>query len=101
LRILAPLAIVLVAIACLVAINGQGGDTGPGTEPAGSTAGDKSGESQAPVKVVKRSTYTVKAGDSFSAIAEQQGVDIEVLQQLNPEIDPRALQPGQKLKLKQ
>lgn len=48
-----------------------------------------------------RSTYKVKAGDSLSAIAESTGVDIETLQELNPDIDARTLQPGQKLKLKE
>jgi LysM repeat protein len=101
-RILAPLALVLVALACLVVIS-SGGDNGParsGSESSGSSSSGSSG-AETTTKVVKKSTYTVKAGDSFSAIAESQGVDVDVLQELNPDVDPRALQPGQKLKLKE
>ena len=47
-----------------------------------------------------RSTYRVKPGDSFAAIAEKTGVEVDTLAELNPDVDPRALQPGQKLKLK-
>ena len=75
-----------------------GGSTASTTEKAAATkaaataAATKSGPT--------RSTYRVKAGDSFAAIAEKQGMEVTTLQELNPDIDPRALQPGQKLKLK-
>ena len=44
-------------------------------------------------------TYTVKAGDTASAIAEKNDMDLETLLELNPELDPATLAPGQKIKL--
>lgn len=103
-RVLAPLAVVVFAIACLFAISSQGDDAkvaSPASETSASSTKSTTSSSDGATKVVTRKTYVVKAGDSFSAIAEQVGVDVDTLQELNPEIDPRALQPGQKLKLKQ
>lgn len=72
----------------------SGAQSAGGTDSA--TGGAASG-----TKVVVRSSYTVKPGDSLSAIAQAQGVDIATIQELNPDVDPRALRPGQKLKLKE
>lgn len=98
-RMLAPVALVIFAIACFTVLSSQdsgnaarSSDDAAATEAAATSAAAKSGPT--------RSTYRVKAGDSFAAIAEKQGVDVATLQELNPDIDPRALQPGQKLKLK-
>lgn len=63
----------------------SGGDAA--SEPTGSTAD-------------LPATYKVKPGDSFAAIAEKTGVEVNALAELNPDVDPRALQPGQKLKLR-
>jgi LysM repeat protein len=96
-RILAPLALILFAIACFVVITSQ---------DSGSSAKDSSAKAAAvKAAAVKasgptRSVYRVKAGDSFTVIAETQGIDAAKLQELNPDVDPRAIQPGQKLKLK-
>ena len=65
---------------------------------SGESSADASAESGSTVPV--RSTYRVKPGDSFAAIAEKTGVEVDTLAELNPDVDPRALQPGQKLKLK-
>jgi LysM repeat protein len=98
-RLLAPVALVIFAIACFTVLSNQdsgskakSSDNAAATKAAATTAAAKSGPT--------RSTYRVKPGDSFAAIAEKQGVDVQTLQALNPKIDPRELQPGQKLKLK-
>lgn len=44
-------------------------------------------------------TYTVKPGDSLSAIAGAHGCDWRELQRLNGIADPNAIRPGQKLQL--
>lgn len=98
-RLLAPLALVVFAIACFTVISSQ--DSGSAAKTSDEAAATKAAAASAAAKSgPTRSTYRVKAGDSFAAIAEKQGVDVETLQELNPDIDPRALQPGQKLKLK-
>jgi LysM repeat protein len=98
-RILAPVALIIFAIACFSVLSSSGDDstaTAPQKAAAAKAAATKAAAKTGPT----RSTYRVKPGDSFAAIAEAQGIDVQTLQELNPDIDPRALQPGQKLKLK-
>lgn len=100
---LAPLALIVFAIACFAVLTNQssGGSAkdAASSNSTGSTAA-KATAAGAAASTPTRATYKVKAGDSFAAIAEKQGVDVNTLQELNPDIDPRALQPGQKLKLR-
>ncbi len=48
----------------------------------------------------KRTTYTVQPGDTLEVIAEETKISRDDLVRFNPEVDPQALQPGQKLKLR-
>jgi LysM repeat protein len=97
-RLLAPIALVVFAIACFTVLSSQ--DTGKANNSNEAAATKAAAASAAAKSGPTRSTYRVKPGDSFAAIAEKQGVDVATLQELNPDVDPRALQPGQKLKLK-
>ena len=45
-------------------------------------------------------TYTVKAGDTLGMIAEETGVPIERLQELNPDLDPQSLTVGDRIRLR-
>jgi LysM repeat protein len=96
-RILAPLALVIFAIACFVVISNQ--DNASSAKDASAKAAATTAAA-AKAAGPKRSVYRVKAGDSFTIIAESQGITAAKLQELNPDVDPRAIQPGQKLKLK-
>ena len=44
--------------------------------------------------------YVVKSNDLLSTIAEKTGVSVDTILQLNPGLDPQALVPGQKIKLR-
>lgn len=104
-RIIAPLAIVVFAIAALIVISADDpAPTAPvGNDAAGQTEAKSSGasnEATSSKPTTTRSSYRVKPGDSFAAIAESLNIDVSVLAELNPDVDPRSLQPGQKLKLK-
>ena len=48
----------------------------------------------------RRRRYTVKAGDTPSGIAEKVDVPLTTILQLNPDLDPQVLTPGQELKLR-
>lgn len=48
----------------------------------------------------KAKFYVVRPGDSLSGIAAKTGVPLATLQALNPGVNPRALQPGQRLALR-
>ena len=45
-------------------------------------------------------TYEVVDGDSLAGISEQTGVPVSQIEDLNPRIDPLALVPGQRLRLR-
>lgn len=101
-RIAAPIALVVVAIAFLMVVAGSGTSGGDGdgaseTSERTSTA-QTTERKRAPRKAA---TYTVKTGDTLGAIAEKTGLDVETLQNLNPELDPQALVSGQKIKLRE
>lgn len=46
------------------------------------------------------STYVVEKGDSLAAISEETGVPVREIEDLNPKLDPLALLPGQRIRLK-
>lgn len=107
-RWLAPLALVVAALAVLVAVTG-GGRAGSGAAPdgpAGRTTSSSTDTSRAPASTATatttapaRSSYTVVPGDVLSGIAEKTGVPLDRLEALNPDVDAQTLRAGQKLKL--
>lgn len=53
-----------------------------------------------PAPKTKAPYYVVRRGDTLSEIAERTGVAREQLEQLNPVLDPLALSPGERLRLR-
>ena len=121
-RWLAPLALVfaLLAVGFIVTSStGDDADTPPtasqaetGETSAGSEAETSTGEEAADddeetgttgttstTPRTEDETYTVEAGDTFGSIAEETGVSVEELQELNPTVDSQALTVGQELRL--
>ena len=101
-RLAAPIALVAVAIAFLLVVAGSSTDGDDG-ERAAETSERTSTEETTERRPAPRraATYTVKTGDTLGAIAEKTGLDVETLQELNPELDPQALVSGQKIKLRE
>jgi LysM repeat protein len=99
-RILAPVALIGCAIAFFaVILSSDAGDDGGSNT---STPSSQTRTSTAPEVVrPKRRNYTVKTGDTLGGIAVRTGVEVERLQELNPELDPQALVAGQKIKLRE
>ena len=100
-RLLAPAALVTLAIAViLIVLSSAGGDDGPErattAEEGSATTAPAAGGKRAP-----RSTYRVKRGDTLGSIAEKTGVEVERLQELNPQLDAQALIAGQNIKLRE
>jgi LysM repeat protein len=101
---MAPLALIAcgVAVAALVAGSGVVGDEG--SETAGT--GDLPAANERTTTTEKKqkrtpATYTIKANDTLSAIAEKNGTTVDRLLELNPELDPQGLVAGQKIKLRE
>lgn len=92
-RYLAPVALAAVAAAAvLVVSNGTGG----GSQSKGSSTQTSSSSHHS-----TRRTYRIRNGDSLSTISARTGVSIVELEQLNPSVDPNALHPGQRIRLRQ
>ncbi len=96
-RWLAPTALILAALVTGLIVLGSG------SSGSGSVSG--SGAAPAPAATVNTKTtgaafYTVRSGDTLTAISIDTGVPMATLQQLNPELDSQALQPGDRLRLR-
>jgi LysM repeat protein len=100
-RLLAPLALVITAVALYAVVTSENGTTA--NEPDNSTipvtTSPGKGKDGGDGDRKKAKTYTVRPGDTPSAIADRLDVSLDDLLAENPKADPNALTPGQKLKL--
>lgn len=99
-RWLAPLAIVAVAIAGYSIASGGSADDSDG----GATSKKKTTTSRTDRPATSRErkprSYTVRSGDTLSAISLDTDISVGQIQKLNPDVDVQALQPGQRLKIR-
>ena len=95
-RWLAPLALILAALltAAIIASGGGAASSSDSSTPVSEAT------TTAQVKTTGARYYTVRSGDTLTAISLETGVSVETLQQLNPDVDTQALQPGQRLQLR-
>jgi len=94
-RVLAALALVAAVVVVFVVVsNNTGGDEGKKDNKAAKSNKQKSN------KKPKKASYEVQGGDTLTGIAQETGVSVDRIEKLNPELDPQALQAGQKLKLR-
>jgi LysM repeat protein len=104
-RLLAPLALIACAVVVIAMVLGSGVVRNDGTD-------SNAGTSDLPAATERtttagrdakreRATYTIKANDTLSGIADRFGTTVERLQELNPELDPQGLVAGQKIKLRE
>jgi LysM repeat protein len=101
-RFLAPLALLAVIGALYLIVKPQpAADSGSATPTTTTQPVKKQSAKKSAAKKKKTpKTYTVQPGDTPSGIAEQAGISLTELEQLNPSLDPQALAPGEKLKVK-
>jgi len=100
-RFLAPIALIAFAFALYSVVKDDEAPTGSTPASQSATPTPSATATKKKKKSSKPKTYTVKAGDTASAIAEKAGVDLETLMALNPELDPATLSPGQKIRLEE
>src|SRR4051794_22116476 len=93
-RFLAPLALLGFVLALFLVVSHPSSDGGSGgngatapQDPATATPASNGGKSSSG-KRGKR-FYTIKAGDTPSAIAQKTGVPLSQIEQLNPDLDPQ------------
>ena len=104
-RFLAPLALLGFVLALFLVVSnstsngGSGGNDATPTEQRATATPAANGGKSSSGKRGKR-FYTVKVGDTPSAIAEKTGVPLSQIEQLNPDLDPQTLSPGERIKLR-
>lgn len=104
-RWLAPLALVACVAAVYVVATSGGNDGSSESRPETVTAAartapeDGATATTAADRAAAPRRYTIKAGDTLSAIAAETGVSVEAIMRLNPGLDAQALQTGQTIKL--
>jgi hypothetical protein len=109
LRLLAPVAIIVFALALVVVLSSATEEEENTSNREVSAAkqrdlGRSTSERRRPRRREGRlpqGTYIVKTGDTLAGIAQKTGVPIEKIRELNPELDPQALVSGQRIKLRE
>lgn len=94
-RLAAPLALLAAVVAIFVVVQASGSSSSSDSPTATRTAVTQ------PARRARAAPriYVVKAGDTLTVIADKAHVSLETIQRLNPDVDPNALQTGQRLKL--
>jgi LysM repeat protein len=97
--LIAPAAFLLAATIAVVVLRGvlQGGHATRSAPPA--RAAHTAPVKRTPPPVAHHRVYTVRAGDTLSAIAERTGVTLARIMALNPKLQPTALFIGEKIRL--
>jgi LysM repeat protein len=98
-RFLAPAALIASFIALIVVLSSGGGEDEPEPERSRPTRTTATAPARRPPARRPR-FYTVKPGDILSTIAGQTGVSEQQIEELNPNVDPQALVPGQRLRVR-
>ena len=99
-RWLAPIALVTAAVAVYAVVAPQRGDDAASGDRTPAAAQHRTGSATTTTTTARhRRTYTVRAGDTLSGIAERTGVSLAALIRLNEGVDSQTLQTGQRLKL--
>jgi LysM repeat protein len=101
-RILAATALVVTVVVVFVVVSAETGSDSE--EPARNQGAAKernaNGGNKPPAQTSQKKVYEVQEGDTLSGIAAANGVPVETIEELNPDLDPQALIPGQELKLR-
>jgi LysM repeat protein len=93
-RILAVAALIAAAVVLVAVVSANTG--GGGDEKKGKANPTR----QANKPKTKAKVYKVEEGDNLTIISQKTGISVERIEALNPDLDPQALQPGQKIKLR-
>jgi LysM repeat protein len=98
-RLAAPAAFFVAAIALVVLVQ-RGLDSGasatPTTTPPVTTPTTTGGTT---TERKRRKVYRVRRGDTLASIAAKFDTTVDDLYRLNPDIDPLALSPGQRIRV--
>ena len=101
-RWLAPVALITCAVAVYAVVDNtllKDDGTTKGNESTERTTSTKTTSGKAAKKSKRRRAYTVKSGDTLSAISIKTGVSLATIQRLNPKLEADTLHAGQRVRL--
>jgi LysM repeat protein len=84
----------LILVVVVIATTSGGSDDGDDGNGSGADIG-KVGQ-----QAVRKGVWIVRSGDTLGKISIKTGIEETVLLQLNPDLDPQALQEGQRIALR-
>jgi LysM repeat protein len=95
-RIAAIVALVAAFVVLVIVVTSSlnGGSSSDSGRAAGANGGAKQKSNSAP------NAYEVQQGDTLCGIAERFAIDCDALKQLNPNLDPLSLNPGNRVELR-
>lgn len=94
-RIVAALALVAAVLVVVVIVGAAMNDDSSQREQRSERPAKKQKQQQP-----KAETYTIQSGDTLTAIAQETGVAVSRILELNPSVDPQILIAGETLKLR-
>jgi LysM repeat protein len=102
---LAPLALVIAAVAVYAVVHNGTSGAGSGAASHTTTSAPARPRKRTPPRSVARrpsspTSYSVQSGDTLSLIATKTGVSLERLRALNPGINESAMHIGQRIRLR-
>ena len=105
-RLLAPISLIAFVLVLFIVIASSdtedSSDSGNKISRQQSQQVSTTGETTTtPEPNVSGAFYTVKTGDTLAGIADQVGVPVTRLQELNPDLDPQTLVSGQKIRIRE
>jgi len=97
-RLAAPLAFLAAAIVLILLVQSglSADEADTGTSAPSATTTTQGGTTTV---ATERRRYRVQRGDTLESIAAKFGTTVEALIELNPDIDPLALSPGQRIRV--
>ena len=95
-RLVAALALVAAVLVVVIVIGAAMSDDDSSPKEQRSERPAKQQKKQQP----KAETYTIENGDTLTAIAQETGVSVSRILELNPSVDPQILIAGETLKLR-
>jgi LysM repeat protein len=101
-RWLAPVALITCAVAVYAVVDNtllkdEGATKGNGSTQQSTSTKTTSGKAKKKTK--RRRAYTVRSGDTLSAISIKTGVPLATIQRLNPKLEADTLHAGQRVRL--
>lgn len=103
-RFLAPIALIAAALLFFVILSsslGGGGEEEPASSERASETRGGGGSDDGGDQGSEQRTYEVQSGDTLEAIAEDTGVSVDTILELNPSLDPQSLAAGERIKLRE